>query len=260
MKLYTRDDYLLNSSTLAEPQIKLDQIKGASLNLKVGKIFVPGKKSEELGSVEKPLTVFSLKQGATVVLKTSQRVKLNSQQTGIMFPPNHVSLKGLLMTNPGHVDPGFEGHLHVTVINMGSAPYELRAEDQVIRLMVFELDDTPPAYGPSLDPVSEQLLQNLSHDFFDISSRISSEIALQERKSKTLAIAIPVIASITTLIAAMYFSSNQLGERIAKLEGTTSPSAISSQLNQNKNELQVLNIKLENLEKRIGSTIQGEKP
>lgn len=259
MKLYQHSDYLAQAETLADPKIDLNQIKGASLNLKIGKIYVPGTSSEELGGVAKPLTVFSLQQGATVVLKTSQEIKLNARQTGIMFPPNHVSLKGVLMTNPGHVDPGFEGHLHVTVINMGSAPYPLKLDEQVIRLMIFELDDkVENPYGVGKDPVTEELLKNLSFDFFDINKRIKSEIEVQERKTKMWAIGVPVIASILTLAVAIFFNISQFGERIARIEGSASASAITKQLDQTRFELLQVSNKLDQLEKR-SSTAKTEK-
>lgn len=265
MKLYQYSDYAAQSGNLTIPPTDPAQIKGASLNLKIGKIFVPGKDLLELGSVGKPLSVFSLKQGATVVIKTSQKIKLNARQTAIMFPPNHVSLKGLLMTNPGHVDPGFEGYLHVTIINMGSEPAELRVGDQVIRLMVFELDrNVQNPYGPGSDPVTEELMKNLSFDFFDISDRIKSEIENQERKTKILAIVLPIIISILTLISVNFYNVNQYGERIAKIEGSASASAFNKQiemkqLDQAKVELQHVIKRMEQLEKRSISNDRENK-
>lgn len=252
MRLYQYTDFRSQAATMADPPIELLQIKGASLNLKIGKIYVPGTKDEDLGGVFQPFTTFSLKQGATVVLKTSQKINLHANQTGILFPLNQISLKGLLMTNPGHVDPGFEGHLHVTVINMGSIPYELRSGDQVIRLMVFQLDAAVAnPYGAPNDPVTGQLLNNLSHDLFDIGGRIKNEVEAQERKTKALAVALPIISSIAAVALAMYLNFSQYGERIAKLEGLYSSAAISRQLEQSKTELQLMNQKIEQLERKI---------
>jgi dCTP deaminase len=260
MKLYQQSDYTSQTATLTLPSIHPTQIKGASLNLKIGKIYVPGKDGDELGSVLKPLSVFSLKQGATVVLKTSQEIMLNARQTAIMFPPNHVSLKGLLMTNPGHVDPGFKGHLHVTVINMGSVPYELRVEDHVIRLMVFELDgDVPNPYGAGSDPVTEQLMKNLSFDFFDINNRIKSEIEVQERKTKLYSVVLPVLATMIGIGITFFISFSQYGERISKIEGSASANAITKQLDQTRFELQQVTQKLEQLEKRSLSNTKKDK-
>ncbi|HXH11371.1 MAG TPA: hypothetical protein VNP04_16615 [Alphaproteobacteria bacterium] len=35
------------------------------------------------------------------------------------FPPSHVSFQGILMTNPGHVDPGYVGRMRFTVMKKG---------------------------------------------------------------------------------------------------------------------------------------------
>lgn len=59
---------------------------------------------------------------------------------GIGFPPTSVSAKGVLMTNPGHVDPGFIGHLQFTLINMGKDRFTLAQADRIVTLLLFELD------------------------------------------------------------------------------------------------------------------------
>ncbi|WP_292933170.1 hypothetical protein [Noviherbaspirillum sp.] len=260
MKLFKDTDYAAAASTLTAPPIEVNQIKAASLNLKVGKIYVPGTKKDDLGGVSSPRTVFSLEQGATAVLKTSQEVSLSARQVGIMFPPNHVSLKGLLMTNPGHVDPGYKGHLHVTVINMGSEPYELRLDDQIVRLMIFELDgDVEKPYGVGSDPITEQLLSKLSFDFFDISARIKSEVERQERKTKLLQVGVPVFVALLGVAGTFLLGYNQFGERLAKLEALSSVGGINKMVDQTKADLQRVSQRLDNVEKQTAPYSKGRK-
>jgi deoxycytidine triphosphate deaminase len=114
MKLLTDNEYSQNPCPVTNSAIKNEQIKPASLNLTIGEIFVPGAAKAELGGVDNPITNhFPLEQGATVVIRTAEIVRLIDNRSAIAFPPSHVSLKGLLMTNPGHVDPGYVGPLSV---------------------------------------------------------------------------------------------------------------------------------------------------
>ena len=47
--------------------------------------------------------------------------------------------KGLLMTNPGHVDPGYSGRLHLTVINMSRSDMVLRCKDAILTVIFYKL-------------------------------------------------------------------------------------------------------------------------
>jgi len=79
------------------------------------------------------------------------------------------------MTNPGHVDPGYAGCLHVTVINMSSKPYALVPNARFLRALVFKLDSpvTTPFKVPAIpqSPISDELLERLSPDFLDVTGR-----------------------------------------------------------------------------------------
>jgi len=69
---------------------------------------------------------------------------LGDDLAGIAFPPASLSLKGLLTTNPGHIDPGYNGPLHLTVINMGRAPIALKAGERIMRVLFLVLTDKRP--------------------------------------------------------------------------------------------------------------------
>jgi dCTP deaminase len=98
-----------------------DYVHGCAIEFHVGDIFVPGSKPGKLGSASRPRKDLphSLEEGETAVITTLESFALDDKHTAVVFPVSSVSFKGLLMTNPGHVDPGFNGPLHVTVINMG---------------------------------------------------------------------------------------------------------------------------------------------
>jgi deoxycytidine triphosphate deaminase len=155
---------------------RASQVQAASLNFTIGEIFVPGTKSDDLGGCNNPRTTFELPQGHTAVIRTRESIHLSPQRAGIAFPPAHQSLKGLLMTNPGHIDPGYNGPLHCTVIDMAHSNFHLERGDPIMRILLFELPAggvpnapyyiraqlAPNGVGPS--PITDELLDRLSVD------------------------------------------------------------------------------------------------
>ena len=152
-------------------------VQPASLTLRIGEIMRPCSKSGELGSADRPFKQLVLREGETAVVRTIEKLQVPADTCAIGFPPSHVSLGGLLMTNPGHVDPGYYGHLHCTVINMGQEPYSLKQGDAIMRLVFIQL--IRPAATPfdrrtgrsNVNPINEELLSRLSKDFLNVQSR-----------------------------------------------------------------------------------------
>jgi len=80
------------------------------------------------------------------------------------------------MTNPGHVDPGYEGFMRFTVINMAKDRYELKRGDRIVRLLVFKLDAPAHAGWRVRHPEGSRLpneeeISRLSEDFVDVNQR-----------------------------------------------------------------------------------------
>ncbi len=155
------------------------KIQAASLDLTIGDIYIPGTDNDKLGGANTPLGEITLEQGHTAVIRTKEVLHLGSDLAGIAFPPASVSLKGLLMTNPGHIDPGYHGSLHLTVINMSRVPFSLKKGDRIVRVLFIPLEINQPAApfdarhpSPELpNPISSELLGRLSVDFVDVKRR-----------------------------------------------------------------------------------------
>src|SRR5271163_1574285 len=103
----------------ADPYSKDSPVQASSIDLHIGNVYLPGEKETDLGGAKNPRQDYSLKTGETAVVTTAETLDLPSHIAGFGFPPSGVSFKGLLMTNPGHVDPGYKGVMRFTVINMG---------------------------------------------------------------------------------------------------------------------------------------------
>jgi len=122
-------------------QSKDSQIQSCSVDLHIGRIQIPSEtERERIQEFSNIGDEHWLEIGQTAVLTTIEALHMPSNVAGIGFPPSKVSIQGLLMTNPGHVDPGYEGPLHFTVINMGRHAYRLRIDEPICTLLFFELD------------------------------------------------------------------------------------------------------------------------
>jgi deoxycytidine triphosphate deaminase len=159
-------------------QDRASAIQACSLDLTIGDIFIPGEDEGRPGSTSSPETILSLDQGHTAIIRTNETLNFPPDIGAIGFPPSSVSIKGLLMTNPGHIDPGYKGHLHFTVINMARKPMELRRGDKIVTLLLFKLPrevgtayDKRTSGGQGGGPIKPELLSRLSHDFLAIGER-----------------------------------------------------------------------------------------
>src|SRR5688572_12383871 len=94
-------------------------VEPASVDFRVGRIFVPGLPEAEQGRRERHV----LKQGETVAIETLEQFDLPPDIGAITFPPSRVAFRGLLVTNPGHIDPGYKGPMRFMAINMGRDAY-----------------------------------------------------------------------------------------------------------------------------------------
>jgi dCTP deaminase len=151
-------------------------VQASSLDLHIGKIYLPGKKKNELGGADSPMSEHILKTGGTAVLTTQETLQFPDDVAAFGFPPSRISFKGLLMTNPGHVDPGYNGVMRFTVINMASKPIELKQGDRIVRLLLFKLAKSVHAGYKTRNPKptrepSEEEINRLSEDFVNVDKR-----------------------------------------------------------------------------------------
>ncbi|MGE6387600.1 dCTP deaminase domain-containing protein [Pseudomonas sp. NPDC078416] len=203
------------------------KIRGCSIDLHIGPIYRPGLEAGKEGSATNPHRLpVSLAQGDTAVIETVESFKLDNSHAGFVFPSSRISIQGLLMTNPGHVDPGYSGSLHVTVINMGKEPFSLQPGTPFLRAFIHELDAPAVTPPPTSAPVIQELLNKLSPDFLNVKSR--AEEAAKKHvdravlRTQWLQFVFPVIATIAAAglgAAATYLStSNRLEERTKTFE------------------------------------------
>lgn len=215
------DDFDVNKVT--------QDVYGCAVYLHIGDIFVPGSKSDEPGSAKDPVTIHHcLTQGQTAVLRTKEKFRLDANHAAVVFPSSSVSMQGLLMTNPGHVDPGYEGPLHVTVINMGSKPFPLVPHARFLRALIFKLDAkvATPYKSSGTSPITTELLARLSPDFLDVTGRAQAaakkEIDSAVRANVWAQYGLPalaaVLAALITGVVSYYTQARHVEDQIEALK------------------------------------------
>jgi len=225
-------------------------IQPSSLDLHVGRIYIPGSESEELGSAGHGELSHTLRPGHSVVVSTLETISLPGHLAGIVFPPSKLSSSGILVANIGHIDPGFSGNLRFTIINMGGSNFSLSQGSVAIgTLLLFPLQ-TPcaadysqrqaaiPAKGePGADEINA-----LAKDFADIESRIDritrKTVNRMQWRFSLLAVVVPMILGIALGVWTIWFETgrsfadrieradreiSELENKLSKLEAIAGP-------------------------------------
>jgi deoxycytidine triphosphate deaminase len=235
-----------------------DRIQAASLDLTIGGIFTPGTERGDPGGVDAPLSELTLLEGHTAVVRTFETLNLGDDLVAVGFPPASLSVRGLLMTNPGQVDPGYSGPLHLTVINMSQLPFQLRAGDRIIRVIFIRLGAAPQATyaarhpGPAGNSITPELMARLSTDFLDVEKRAQKIAEESVRKAQFWSAGIAGTFTILAVIVPLWLTdrSAPLKDAISKLEGRTtilegrlSDAALSARLQKVEDEITKLSSK-----------------
>ena len=232
-----------------DPYAANSKVQPASIDLTIGDIFLPEMNEGEKGSIEYPFHSYSLRSGHTAIVQTKEVLDLPADLAAIGFPPSRVSSKGLLMTNPGHVDPGYKGRMKFTVINMGRESFPLKTDDFIVTLLFFTLN--PPAEKSYSDRnqniqgnVGEEELSRLGRDFLDVERR-ATHIA---RKYATVAIGVPILVAAITVWGTSNSAKHYAERRITEVEKilVENKASLDNDITNIKNKVGDLN-----LEKRI---------
>jgi dCTP deaminase len=232
----TRPDPLVKNLSAPKDWFAADSpVQPSSIDLHIGSIFLPGTKLGMDGSEEKPLANHTLGPGETAIITTLETLELPGNIAAMGFPPSRISKQGILMTNPGHIDPGYSGPMHFTVINMGRQEFSLRNAEMIVTVLFFEMpsaakrDYATRTGGTPFGPPRQEDINRLSADFLDVNNR-ATDVAAKEVASAGLRLEQfkareRIIVGIMTLLvaAAGWFGAwvtgaSELKVRIGKLE------------------------------------------
>src|SRR5437016_10637777 len=230
LKLLTGPSGLIDESPVeGEPPLATK----VSLDLRIREIFAPDGAEGEAGSPSKPHSLLVLDQGLTAVI-TTQIIRLPQGISAIGFPPSTVSIQGLLTTNPGIIDAGYYGPLHLTVINMGRKPFPLRSGDRIMRLLLFRDAIIPGNAGPKKESqVDTDLIDRLSPDFLDFDRRAvkvaEDRVNKAELRIKGWQVGTTIVAAIGAFVLSNANFDKSLHDEIAGLK--VQVSALQTEIN-----------------------------
>lgn len=250
-------------------------VQSGSLDLHIGGIFVPGKSADAAGGELHPHDEYLLRTGETVLVKTSETLKLPKDIGGFAFPPSRFAVRALLVTNGGHVDPEYSGPLRFTIINMGHQPQKLELGQRVGTLVLFAT--TRPVTkgwtsrtGKPGRPPNTNDLHYLCSDFLNVEKRAGeiarTEVAnaqrgiqeVEQRLSRRFNIASVAAGFLVTAILAGLTIWSPYSKLENKLDLLTQKVSSDSDVNtklQNaatRNDIDQLTKKLDSLDKRVG--------
>jgi deoxycytidine triphosphate deaminase len=219
---------------------KVAQIQSSSVDLKVGKIYVPDVSQKYTAANFSSLahTYYELEPGGSVIVELQECLELSTEFGGLILPPNRLSKTGIIMTNPGHIDPGYKGLLTVCLINMGAGNVSLKQFDTVATLLIHRLEGVTAGYPtPAATGVTAEQLSKFAKDFADISSRsektlrntiwkhMVTAVTLASFIIAILAIIAPGLATIVSQAVDKHYAEakssdrvNELAERLSELE------------------------------------------
>jgi deoxycytidine triphosphate deaminase len=210
-------------------------VQPASLDLRIGKIFVPPKEEPKVGQLVDERVEYVLEPGQAIVVETAETVNFPNNIAAFGFPPTSISNRAILMTNPGHIDPGFKGKLSFTLINMGREVFLIKKGMPIVTLLVIKLENPAKndfaARNPTFSHASPTTLElnRLGRDFLDLDQRArkaAETIVRQENfRMSRMGIVVTVLTALLTAgiaFGAAFFQSqsavNDLKGKISVLE------------------------------------------
>lgn len=216
--------------------VKLNNQKSASLDLTISYIYLPTEeevRSDDREALEKHrVTEYELEPGEVVLVEVKERFAMPTDKAGVVFPPNSLSKRGLIMTNPGHIDPGFKGLISLCLVNMGKKAVPLNAGSVICRLLVFKLTTDSPGYHTTGNGIERMQYNSIGQDFATINDKALN--AVKKYFSRILpiyavvltgllgiiAVTIPILSSISE----RYFVENNIQKSVSeKIEETIQP-------------------------------------
>jgi deoxycytidine triphosphate deaminase len=127
---------LANNKGLLGGDFDLNNFEPSSYDLRIGSVFKNGKiYSEHFNTVDFNNNI-EIKPSEIVTLLTLEEICIPSNCIGTVFALNSHSSTGLLILNPGHIDPGFKGPISICAINLSNQIIRLHIKQKIFTLII----------------------------------------------------------------------------------------------------------------------------
>lgn len=128
---------------------KKSPVQASSLDLTIGRAFEPPIEKFNVSNLDhcdpRYQTGVKILPGHSAIIETKEVLRLSADISAFCFPPARLARQALLMTNPGHVDPGYHGKLTFTVINLGREEIYINRGMAIATLLIFRFDESDVA-------------------------------------------------------------------------------------------------------------------
>lgn len=123
-------------------------VEPCSYDMKIGTIFSNGQVVN--GSHPKANEQVIIQPGEIISVFTFEELDLPVNIAATAFAMNSQSSRGLLVLNPGHIDPGFKGSLTVKVLNLRKVPLALGLGTPIFTIVFECLPKSTDAYDRNM--------------------------------------------------------------------------------------------------------------
>lgn len=129
----------------------------------------------DLGECGQPFV--TIQPGQMMFIISFEEIRLPKNICGIVFSRNNLSRAGILALNTGHIDPGYQGHIVIRLINLRAVPYTLTLGTPIYSIVFNKLsyeDETAlscheaRSLKQTINIVKEQADTALSNALYDL--------------------------------------------------------------------------------------------
>ncbi|WP_061063157.1 dCTP deaminase [Pantoea vagans] len=227
-------------------------VHSSTIDLSICEIYVPETKELDV-SVEDHI----LRAGETVIIVLNEVFRLDKEVGGILFPRNSLSKRGIIMTNPGHIDPGYKGKLTIYLVNMSKKPVSLIVNEKIARLILFKTSSPTTGYSARAGlGVSKDQLSRMGKDFAGLDQRIPGLIIkiLRGWSAMLIAVAAVIISIISIAIPISYeITSSRLNDNKELIEKNNQQELALKSLKEEVEKLKKSNVQVINKSDSLGS-------
>lgn len=118
----------------------LQNFQASSYDLRIGTIFKNKKIYSQDFKRKRFTNNIEINPGEIVSILTLEHIEMPNDCVGTVFAMNKFSSSGLLILNPGHIDPGYSGPISICLINLSKDVQTLSLGQEIFTLLIDRLD------------------------------------------------------------------------------------------------------------------------
>jgi deoxycytidine triphosphate deaminase len=136
-----------------------DAVEACSYDLCIGTIFHRGQVIDDTHPDARSQII--IEPGEIISMFTREELTLPADICATVFPLNSQSSKGLLVLNPGHIDPGFRGPVSVKALNLRKAPLAISLGMEIFTIIFERLPQpTSKPYAKNTSRAKREMAYN----------------------------------------------------------------------------------------------------